>query len=168
MTFNYCPSCGTKAEMREIGDEGLMAYCTSCEKPLFPFTYTCILTLIVDENGLFAFIQQYNIPKHMFIGVAGYTKPGEALEETVRREVFEEVGLEALEISYIKSYPLEMRDQLMTGFVTYVKHSDFKLSQEVDTAKWFTEEESAEVLFKGSIIEMLFREYLDQKSRITA
>jgi len=166
MKFTYCPTCGTKAVDREIGDEGLMPYCTTCERPLFPFSYTCILTLIVDEDGMFAFIQQYNIPKHMYIGVAGYTKPGEPLEETVRREVFEEVGLEATDVRYVKSYPLEMRDQLMTGFVAHVHHNDFKLSPEVETAKWFTESEVSGMLPPKSIIEMLYLDYLADKERL--
>ena len=166
MTFNYCPTCGTKAVDREIGDEGMMPYCTTCEKPLFPFTYTCIITLVVDEAGMIALIQQYNIPKHMYIGVAGYTKPGEPLEETVKREVFEEVGLETTDVRYVKSYPLAVRDQLMTGFVAHVKHGGFKLSAEVDNAKWFTESEAAEALPKDGIITELYLDYLANKDRL--
>ena len=35
MKFTYCPHCGTKAIQKEIGDEGLMNYCPTCEIPLW-------------------------------------------------------------------------------------------------------------------------------------
>ena len=35
MKFTYCPDCGTALTPKEIGDEGLVPYCTRCKKPLF-------------------------------------------------------------------------------------------------------------------------------------
>ena len=165
MDFKYCNVCGTKAEIREVGDEGEMPFCPTCDKPLFPYFNTCILSLVVDEDGKFALIRQYNLPPNFYIGVAGYMKLGESLEEGTAREVEEEIGLPILGVRYVKSYPLAPRDQLMAGFVTYVKHEDFHLSGEVDEAKWFDEAEAAAVLFKGSIIEMLYLDFIADRQR---
>lgn len=35
MRFQYCPHCGKKSEMKEIGDEGLIPYCAQCKLPLW-------------------------------------------------------------------------------------------------------------------------------------
>lgn len=32
MRFQYCPHCGKKAELKEIGDEGLIPYCAQWVK----------------------------------------------------------------------------------------------------------------------------------------
>ncbi len=162
MIFNYCPVCGTKSEQRMIGDEGMVAYCAQCQKPLFPVSYSCILTLIIDEYDNFAFIQQNSIPSHLYIGVAGYSKCGETFEETVRREVQEEVGLVVNDVQFIKSYCYTDKDLIMVGFVSYVNHSDFILSQEVDSAKWFSQEEATKVLPENSTISFLFCDYINK------
>ena len=158
MTFNYCPVCGRKTEEKIIGDDGNVPYCAGCEKVLFPFSYPCVLTLIVDECKNFALIQQYNIPAQFYMGVAGYTKEGEIFEDAVKREVLEEVGLVVEKVEYIKSYSLNP-NTIMVGFVSEVKHSGFKLSGEVDNAKWFTQEEAQKLLRENSIIQRLFQDY---------
>lgn len=162
MVFNYCPVCGMKAEQRQVGDEGMIQYCTQCEKPLFPISYSCILTLIIDENGKFAFIQQNNIPLHLYIGVAGYVKHGETFEEAVKREVEEEIGLIVNSTQYIKSYYYGERDMIMVGFASNVYHSNFILSQAVDNAKWFTQEEAFNILPENSIISSLFNDFISR------
>lgn len=160
MTFIYCPICGSKTEQREIGDEGNMPFCIQCNRPLFPFSYSCILTLIIDENQDFAFIQQNNIPSHLYIGVAGYPKQGEVFEDAVKREVFEETGLNVEKVTYVKSYSYAKKDMIMVGFVSEVKRSPFKLSKEVDNAKWFSKEEAGGVLREDSVISRLFHDYM--------
>lgn len=49
---------GKKLVHKEIGDEGLMPYCNKCERPIFDLPYTCIITLVVNENGEAALIRQ--------------------------------------------------------------------------------------------------------------
>lgn len=166
MIFNYCPICGSRAVDKIIGDEGNIPYCVECKKPLFPFSYTCILTLIIDENHNFAFIQQNNIPLHLYMGVAGYQKIGETLEDTVKREVFEEVGLVVKSTNYVKSYYYTKKDLLMVGYVSKVAHSEFRLSEEVDNAKWFRKEEVKKVLREKSIIQSLFNDYISSLNKI--
>lgn len=163
MNFKYCSQCGNAASEKEIGDEGNIPYCENCKKALFPFSYTCILTLIVDEYNNFALIQQNNIPNHLFIGVAGYLKQGDTLESAVKREILEEVGLSVEKVEYVKSYFYNEKDLLMVGFVSYVKHSAFILSCEVDNAEWFSEHEAVKVLPEGAIITQLFMDYMNSR-----
>ncbi|MDR2931957.1 MAG: NUDIX domain-containing protein [Oscillospiraceae bacterium] len=167
MEFHYCAACGSKPIRKIIGDEGEMAYCDTCKIPLFPYFYTCIITLVVSETNEFALIQQYGI-NDRFICVAGYIKAGETAEETVEREVGEEVGLNTHGVQYVGSYYLGRKDQLMLGFAAKVDKADFKLSGEVDKACWFTEEEAEKVLPPNSIALNLFLDYVKQSRSVIA
>ena len=48
--------------------------------------------------------------------LAGFAEIGETVEETVRREVMEEVGLKVKNIRYYKSQPWAFSDTLLLGF----------------------------------------------------
>ena len=58
MRFAYCPHCGTKLTPRPIGDEGLVPYCDTCEKPLFDMFSTCIIVMVVNECEEVALLKQ--------------------------------------------------------------------------------------------------------------
>ena len=73
--------------------------------------------------------------------MAGHIKLGESAEETVIREVKEELGLDVEKLTYIQSYPMEQREMMMLGYKANVKKADLVLSKEVDSAKWFKFEE---------------------------
>ena len=76
MEFQYCPRCGSKAVPREIGDEGLVPWCETCKRPLFPMFSTCIIALAVDEAGNVALLRQGYISARYHVLVSGYMKPG--------------------------------------------------------------------------------------------
>lgn len=158
MTFSYCPTCGRKLTDRPIGDEGLVPFCEDCNRPWFPVIYPCVICLCADEKGQVALIKQ-SYGADRFVCVAGYVKPGEAVEHTARREVAEETGLAVLDVQYIGSYPYEKRDNLMLGFVCRVKHGEFALSGEVAEAKWFSPEEAEEALQGANIARQLLLDY---------
>lgn len=155
MKFTYCPDCGSELKEREIGDEGLVPYCETCSRPWFPLSYTCTITLVVNELGEIGLIRQNYVSTTNYICVAGYMKPGERAEDTAAREVLEEVGLKAEKIICIDSYPFEKRDMLMLGFVALVKKGEFCLSGEVDQAEWFSYETAMARLKEGSIAKQL-------------
>lgn len=138
MKFIHCPNCGEKLVQKSIGDEGLMPFCNSCDKPIFDMFNTCIITLVVNELGEVALIKQGYVSQTNYVLIAGYIKAGERAEETALREVEEEVGLIPHSLRYIRSYYYEKRDMLMLGFVAFVDKKEFHISGEVDEAEWFT------------------------------
>ena len=81
MHFTYCPDCGTKTVLRQMGDDGAVPYCAQCEKPLFDMFSTCVLSVILNDTGSIALIRQSYGQQETFVGVAGYMKPGESGEE---------------------------------------------------------------------------------------
>lgn len=159
MKFEFCPKCGMKLTPKTIGDEGLVPYCTKCERPWFSFSYPCVICLVINENNEIALIKQ-SYGEDRYVCVAGYIKQGESAEECAAREVKEEIGLEVQSVRYISSYSYEKRDNLMLGFVCFVKSCDFTLSCEVDKAMWFTPEEADEKLKNANIAHRLLMDYL--------
>lgn len=151
MRFQYCPYCGTKAEKREIGDEGIIPYCAQCGIPLWDMFTTSVIAAVVNEYGEIALLRQNYVSTTNYVCVAGIMKPGESAEETVVREINEELGLDVNSVEYVKSYPYEKKGMLMLGFKAVAAKKDFALSGEVDTAEWVKPEDAPRQLREGSI-----------------
>lgn len=151
MRFQYCPHCGRKAEMRQVGDEGVIPYCAACEVPLWDLFTTSIIAAVVNEYDEVALLRQDYVSTTNHVCVAGVMKPGESAEETVVREISEELGLRVKSLQYIKSYPYEKKEMLMLGFRAVVDKQEFTLSGEVDAAEWVRFEDALPLLREGSI-----------------
>jgi NAD+ diphosphatase len=161
MKFIHCPQCGDKLIPRNIGDEGLMPYCPTCDRPVFNMPYACTLTLVVNELREVALIKQSYVSQTNYVLVAGYIKSGENAEETAIREVQEEIGVAAHTLRYIKSYYYEKRDMLMFGYVALADKCPLSISVEVDAAEWVPIEEAKSRLKEGSIAMQLLLDYLE-------
>ena len=75
--------------------------------------------------------------------LAGFTEIGETVEQTVAREVMEEVGLKVKNIRYYKSQPWAFSDTLLMGFYCDLDGEDkLTLDQnELALAEWFERDE---------------------------
>ncbi len=166
MKANYCFICGSKAIQKEIGDEGLMPYCPECNMPLWDCFYSSIICAVVNEYNEIALLRQEYVSTTNFVCVAGHMKSGESAEETVKREVNEEIGQEVNDLIYIRSYPYEKKNLLMLGFLARVNKKEFKLSGEVDNVEWFPIEEGPAKLREGGIAWQLVKEINDRKSEL--
>lgn len=151
MKFTFCPHCGSKAVLKEIGDEGMMPFCEQCSIPLWDTFTTCIICAVVNEKQEVALLRQGYVSATKYVCVAGVMKLGESAEETAAREVAEELGLTVKKLTYIQSYPYEKKEMLMLGFRADVQKADFQLSGEVDAAEWVPFAEALEKLREGSI-----------------
>lgn len=164
MHFIYCPHCGTKSIKKEIGDEGLIPYCPDCEVPLWDMFSTCIICAVVNEYNEIALLRQNYVSTTNYVCVAGVMKMGESAEETVVREIKEELGLTVQASEYIQSYPYDKKEMLMLGFKASVKKEDFTISQEVDSAEWVKLEHALEKLREGSIAWQLVKKVMESIS----
>ena len=151
MHFTYCPYCGTKLIGKEIGDEGIIPYCEKCSIPLWDMFTTSIIAAVVNEYREVALLRQSYISTTKYVCVAGIMKIGESAEDTVIREVKEEIGQDVETLEFISSYPYEKKEMLMLGYKATVKKQDFKLSGEVDSVEWVKLENALDCLREGSI-----------------
>lgn len=160
MRFTYCPHCGKELIKKEIGDEGLIPYCTECQVPLWDMFTTCIICAVVNELGEVALLRQNYVSTTSYVLVAGVMKLGESAEETAVREVLEEIGQTVQDLKFIRSYPYEKKEMLMLGFRGQVKKAPFRISGEVDRVEWCPLSEASEKLRYGSIAWQLVQEIL--------
>lgn len=157
MQPTYCPVCGTKGIRKDIGDEGEMQFCPTCSVPLWDIFTTCIITAVVNEYDEVLLIRQSYVSTANYVCVAGHMKCGESAEDTVIREVEEEVGQQVEELTFVKTYPYASKDLLMLGFMARVHKKDFELSGEVDKAEWFPIAEAPSKMREGSIAQQLVK-----------
>ena len=162
MRFTYCPHCGTKLIGKEIGDEGVIPFCDRCNVPLWDMFTTSIIAAVVNEYGEVALLRQGYVSQTNYVCVAGIMKLGESAEETVIREIKEEINQDVESLEFIRSYPYEKKEILMLGYKATVKKKDFKLSGEVDSAVWVKFEKALALLREGSIAWQLVKTVIEE------
>lgn len=135
----YCGRCGKPM----IQDEKeRMMRCPQCG--LMEFPKICPAVIIGLTHGNKILMSKYagrEFKKYALL--AGFNEIGESIEETVRREVMEEVGLKVKNIRYYKSQPWSFTDTLLLGFFCELDGDDtITLDQdELALAEWFEREE---------------------------
>lgn len=163
MRFHYCPDCGSKLELRPIGDEGDTPWCPQCKRPLFDQFSSCIIALVLNEREEAAILRQDYLSTQYGCLVSGYMKPGECAEECACREIKEELGLNVSELELVRTWWMPKKDQLMIGFFAHTNDSEMKLSEEVDSAQWVPIHDALGLVHPdGSISHDLVAAYLDR------
>lgn len=163
MHFDFCPHCGTKLIYKEIGDEGQLPFCNNCNQPYWDMFSSSIICAVINEYNEIALLRQDYVSTHNYVCVAGMIKIGETAEETARREVKEELGLDVTNLSYINSYFYDKKQLLMTGYKANVIKKDFQLSGEVDSAKWFPLSDALSLLREGGIAWQLVSSIVEEQ-----
>lgn len=148
---NYCSVCGTKLYPKECGDEGMVQFCKKCGIFKFPVFNSAVSNVIFNERkDKILLIQQYGTKNNIL--VAGYINKGETPQEALKREILEEVGLNAVEWNYNASRYFEKSNTLIHNFVVKVDSENFKIKEnEVDYAQWFTIKEAVENVKPNSL-----------------
>ena len=108
----FCGRCGGPTEPSTV--ERAMV-CPRCGLIEYPKICPVIIVAVTDGDRLL--LTRYaDRPYKGEALVAGFVEVGETLEDTVRREVMEEVGLRVKNIRYYKSQPWAFTDTLLSGF----------------------------------------------------
>ena len=116
----YCGTCGQKTEHSKR-ERALV--CPACGRTIYPRILPAVIVGVTNGDKLL--ITRYaDRPLAVDALVAGFTEIGETLEETVRREVMEEVGLRVKNIRYYKSQPWGIADDILMGFYCDVDGDD--------------------------------------------
>ncbi|MGN0666788.1 MAG: NUDIX domain-containing protein [Huintestinicola sp.] len=136
MELNFCTQCVNPFTFKPIGDEGEQKYCSDCNKFYFDNPASCVLVAIVNENNQVLLLKQNYITTKNYTLCSGYLKKGDTHEGTVAREVYEETGQHVITCAYVQSYYFAPKNLIMTGFIAYVKASEFVSSNEVDGLMW--------------------------------
>ena len=134
----FCPRCGGGLESRAAGHE---LRCTTCDRPQFPRTDPAVIMAVTHDDSILLG-RQASWPASRWSTLAGFCEPGETLEDAVRREVLEEVGLEVGEVTYFGNQPWPLPASLMVGFVAQATTTEIHVDgAEIEAARWWTREE---------------------------
>jgi NAD+ diphosphatase len=129
----FCPVCGSPKGQFAASWE---RRCTNCGHVGYPPVIPAVLALV--HNGEHILLAHQPGWGKRYSILAGFVEPGESLEDCVRREVAEEVGIEVTNITYIGSQPWPFPTQLMVGFYARYLSGDLQPDQnELDDARWF-------------------------------
>ncbi|SMP45659.1 NAD(+) diphosphatase [Anoxynatronum buryatiense] len=135
----FCSRCGkpTVPSRKER-----MLYCEECTFQSYPVLSPCVIVGVYDGDRLLLTKYAGRAYKNHAL-IAGFVEIGESLEEAVRREVMEEVGLRIKNISYYKSQPWPFTDTLLAGFFAQLDGDDTIIIEEDELAsgEWINRED---------------------------
>ncbi len=163
MRYTYCPDCGEKLVLKEIGDEGMIPWCNVCSRPWFDIFPTCVMTLVVNEYEEAVLLKQDYLSTKYRNLVTGFMQPGESAETAAVREVEEEAGIVVDSAEFAGTYWFEAGGILMIGFIAHVKKAPLTLSREVQQADWVPVREAINLVFpkeEGNVTYILLEKYI--------
>jgi NAD+ diphosphatase len=131
----HCGICGAPTEPRSAGH---VLRCTNelCHSEFFPRIDPAIIVLVTDgDRALLG--RQKSWPEGRYSALAGFVEPGESLEETVAREVYEETGTRVTWVRYMASQAWPFPASLMLGFHAGATSGAVHLDGELEDARWF-------------------------------
>jgi NAD+ diphosphatase len=139
----FCPNCG--AATRPV-QAGWRRDCPVCHAEHFPRTDpVAIMLVILGERCVLG--RSYRFAPTMWSCLAGFAEPGESIEEAVRREVLEEVGIVCGRVKYFASQPWPFPSSIMIGCHAEALSDSIVIDRgELEDARWFEREELAEML----------------------
>lgn len=130
----YCGRCGGKLTHSK---EMRMLSCPECGNQVFPKIAPAVIVGVTDGNRIL--MTKYAGREYKrYALVAGFTEIGETAEETVAREVMEEVGLRVKNIRYYKSQPWGFDLNLLLGYFCELDDTaEIRLDEkELAVAEW--------------------------------
>lgn len=135
----FCGKCGSQLQHSK---EERMLYCPECHQMEYPKISPAVIIGVIHGNRLL--LSKYAGREYKkYALLAGFAEIGETIEDTVKREVMEEVGLKVKNLRYYKSQPWSFTDTMLFGFFADLDgDEDITLDrQELAMAEWFEREE---------------------------
>lgn len=135
----FCGRCGQRMQPSDI--ERAMV-CPDCG--LIEYPKICPAVIVAVINGDKLMVTRYaDRPFRGWALIAGFVEIGETLEDTVRREVMEEVGVKVKNLRYYKNQPWSFTDTLLCGFYCDLDGDDTVTldTAELKEAYWLSREE---------------------------
>lgn len=161
----FCTVCGSEMDLKTIDKEGSIPYCKSCDKLFFPKVDIAMIAVLTNNLNQVCLVNQNQLSQHKVL-IAGYIKPGETIEECVKREILEEVGVEIERCTYLKSHFYDNRQVLMVGFHAVTNNHNLVIDKnEIDSASWYELDDALWRIREGSIAYLLYQQFLEENNQ---
>ena len=170
---SFCSRCGSPLVNHDGGNRQICGN-SQCELEVFPRINPAVIVLLThDDQCLLAHARKFqgDIPMHSCL--AGFMETGEDFEQTLRREMYEEVGVHLDEIIYKGNQPWPFPQSLMIGFHASTTNKELTFHDgEITSATWFTVEDLHSAVLKNmirlpspkSISYYLVQDWFDERS----
>ena len=130
----FCGRCGS---LLKHGDVERVLLCPDCGNGVYPKIAPAVIVALIDGDRILMTKYKGRAYKRYAL-IAGFTEVGETAEETVIREVREEVGLSAKNVRYYKSQPWGTEQDLLLGYFCDLDGDDrIRIDEkELSMAEW--------------------------------
>ncbi|EKQ53054.1 MULTISPECIES: NAD(+) diphosphatase [unclassified Clostridium] len=159
-THKFCGKCGSKTQNKK---EELAKVCPSCGHVMYPVICPAIIVAVTrGEEILLA--HNSGFKNNMYSLIAGFVEAGEDLISTVKREVFEEVGIKIKNIKFFNSSPWSFPNSLMIGFFAEYESGEIKVDgKEIVHADWFTKDNFPTIPKKFTLARKIIDEFVNRE-----
>ena len=155
----FCGRCGAQNN-DVLGDT--QRRCPQCGKTEFPRICPAIIVIITNDENKILLAHNKRFKAGIYSHISGFNEAGESLEETIVREVREEVNIEVRDIKYVKSQPWPFPNSLMVGFKARYSSGILKPDgDEIEDAQWFSRDKLPELPGEGSLSRYLINRWLE-------
>ncbi len=134
--------CGKCAHPMDYKEDERALHCPECGLIIYPRINPVVMVGIINHDRLLLTKYAHSDYKGYSL-VAGFMEIGETLEDTVKREVMEEVGLKVTNIRYFKSQPWAFSESVLIGFFVDTEGNSEPVvdGKELSEAIWFSRDE---------------------------
>lgn len=161
-THRFCGRCGT--ETVSTSSEELAKECPRCGMLFYPRLSPAVIVLIRRGDRVLL-ARSPGFPPGMYSVLAGFVEPGESIEETISREVCEEVGIEVENVRYFGSQPWPFPNSLMIGFTADYAGGELRTDpEEIEDAGWYTVDDLPRLPPGASIARAMIEDFVAQSA----
>lgn len=156
----FCGRCGTPTQAHPQGERARV--CPECRLSSYPRINPCVIVAVTrGDEILLARAQRFTRP--MFSTLAGFVEAGESAEETLHREVQEEVGITITRPRYFGSQSWPFPNNLMLGFHAEYAAGELRLQEEeIAEAGFFRFDDLPPIPPAGSIAHALIQDFVSR------
>ena len=155
----YCGRCGSQTSLIE---SDWSKKCLSCSNIDYPRISPAVI-MAVTRGDKILLARPNRIKSGFYSVLAGYVNLGETLEECVKREVYEEVGLSVKDIRYFGSQSWPFTNSLMIAFTAEFASGEIRIEKnEIKEADWFAPDNLPQLPGWGSISRRLVDNFVEK------
>ncbi len=162
-THQFCSRCGTPTEILSFERA---KKCPNCDFTTYPRLAPAVIVRVdrlINNTPHILLARNHRFPPGFYSVIAGFTEPGETLEECVHREIKEEVGIDVYNIRYFGSQPWPFPHSLMIAYTADYAGGEFELEEaEIAAAGWFAADDLPQIPPRMSIARRLIDDFLGE------
>jgi NAD+ diphosphatase len=162
-THRFCGVCG---ESTIKHPDEYAKVCPKCGHISYPRLCPAVIVAVTKGDKLLL-ASNKNFTSNMYSVLAGFVEAGETLEECVKREIREEVGIEVKNIKYFGSQSWPFPNSYMLAFTAEHKSGEIKIDEnEIADARWFGIDEMPNIPGNLSISRELIDWFIEKYKNI--